>query len=143
MRSIIVYSIGLAIAGLIHAQDRPRLVSTTDMSLYHDLASTRIGTENATAFIDYVCSHRNPSVSVKVAFNVETSAFMDYSEYRIRGPGALGNERYGYAIYPWSTVEGICNPILNSSWVMNRAVAMGAGGEKYQMVHAEYAGSRY
>jgi hypothetical protein len=127
MRSIIVYTVGFGIMGLIHAQNR-RMISDFTLREYLDLAVTGMGTEKANAFINKVCS--NPYAvdlepfGIKAAINVETNQTLAFWEYQ-NGPGAEGKKQYGYAIYPWSTVRGSCLPILNSSWVTDRVSEYG------------------
>jgi hypothetical protein len=130
MRSIIVCTFGVAIAGLIHSQHR-WLVSNYNLGKSLDLAITGMGTEKATAFINTICSHPMPLPigyfpipDPTAAINVETNEVMTMDDYR-NGPGARGNSKYNYAIYPWSIVKGGCSSVLNSSWVTDRVVATG------------------
>jgi hypothetical protein len=124
MRSIIVCTVVLVIAGLIHAQNR-RLMGTFDLSRLGagDLAVTDMGPIKATAFIDEICQD-NSEYTVHAAINVENNETMSWDNYR-EGPGVLGSEESNYAIYPWSTVEGTCEPLLTSSWVTDREVISG------------------
>jgi hypothetical protein len=123
MRSIIVCTVILAIVGLIHAQNR-RLITDFNISQYLDLANTGMGTTNANAFINQICKTAGPADVVRGAINIKTNRTMPFDRYR-KGPGYWGTEEYNYAKYPWSTFEGRCFSLLNSSWVTDRAIVNG------------------
>jgi hypothetical protein len=124
MRSIIVCTtVILAIAGLIHTQNT-RLLSNFDLSAYLDLGTDINDATEARDFISQLCATPGPMNSVFGAINVETNETMSGEDY-MRGPGALAERQYEYSAYPWSTFEGRCQNILNTSHVTDRAVIYG------------------
>jgi hypothetical protein len=127
MRSIRTGTLVLTIAGLVDAQNR-RLLTDYDLSSMQDLASTDMGEEMATAFINKVCEEyyfeSEDILKVHGAINVETNATMRWEEYR-EGPGLNGDPEHNHANYPWSTVTGTCNLVLQSTWVTDRDVVYG------------------
>jgi hypothetical protein len=127
MRSIMVCTtVILAIAGLIHAQNR-RLETKWNLSAYLDLASnTGMGTTDGTAFINQFCNIAGPANIIRGAINVETNETMPWKSYRSwKGPGFWAKGHFNYATYPWSTFKGRCYSVLNTSWVTDQAAARG------------------
>jgi hypothetical protein len=122
MRSIITATVVLALVGLVHAQNR-RLEINFDLSDYQDLVATGMGITKANDFISHGCRGVTgySAITLGTAFNVETNETMSWRDY-LGGPGADGDGEYDFAIYPWSVVMGICVPLLNSTWAMDREV---------------------
>jgi hypothetical protein len=119
MRSIITGIVVLTVVGLVNAQNR-RLVSNFNLSSYLNLASTDMGITGANDFINRACGGIKRGM-INTAFNVETNETMDWEDY-LNGPGRNGDRHFGSAIYPWSVVEGDCDPLLHSTWATDSEV---------------------
>jgi hypothetical protein len=133
MRSIRIGTLILTIAGLVDAQNR-RLLTEYDLSSIQDLISSGMEAAEANAFFDTVCgggstnvedTDDSPYVLIDGAINVLTNVTMPWDEY-MEGPGKDGDPDFYHANYPWSTVRGTCQVVLQSAWVTNRDVVYGA-----------------
>jgi hypothetical protein len=126
MRPIIVcITVVLAIAGPVYAQPR-RLVTNFNLPAKYQDLDTAPGMDavKVAAFFDTLCEGDASVYKVEVAFNVETDETMGYDLYKI-GWGAMGDQKFRKAVYPWSILEGHCTPLLESTWITDREVAYG------------------